>query len=121
MRRRQGHGGSRPPYGWAAIGAGRECFIPVPEQMTVLRRIRELYDADATRQAIADDLNAKGYRTQMGGNWNIRTVYSALQNITRFGIPEDIEAATNAAYEKAEERIREGAKIRLYSGRRSSA
>ncbi len=72
------------PYGYAKP-PGRETDrravpIPVPEEIAILERIRALFLAGQSRDAIAETLEREGVPTARGGRWHSQTIAQLLSN-----------------------------------------
>ena len=67
-RKRRGLWLGTAPYGWRMTSAAEreagapKTIVPVPEQLSVVRRIKDLYMQGIREKAIADRLNAEGIR-----------------------------------------------------------
>lgn len=64
------------PYGWSKDGE-------VPGEQKVLTRLLDCAERDMTLKAIAEDLNARGWRTRHGKRWTIGTVNNVLRKVRR--------------------------------------
>ncbi len=64
---------SHAPYGFASNGARAE-MRPLPDELTIVRRILSRWRAGGSYLAIARNLNAEGVPTKRGGRWHASTV-----------------------------------------------
>lgn len=55
-------------------------YVPVAEELAVVKEIRSLRAAGLTLRAIADDLNARGIVGKRGGKFFASTVKAVLAN-----------------------------------------
>jgi DNA invertase Pin-like site-specific DNA recombinase len=78
-KRRRGERTSRfAPFGYRVAADGR-MLEPVSEEQRTLALMRELRQAGASLQTIADGLNARGFYTRSGGLWRHQYVHAALR------------------------------------------
>ncbi len=71
-------------YTWSGRGADKR-LVPVAEEAAVVQLIFKLATKLNSNQAIADHLNAKGYRNRRGKEWSTFSVRRILQNKTYSG------------------------------------
>lgn len=70
------------PFGFASDSAGN--LLPMPEEQAVLAVIRTLKDEGMGNEAVARELNGRGYVTKGGKTWEGVQVHRALRNAKRF-------------------------------------
>jgi len=80
--REGGFVGGGVPFGYRDSGGRLEVE---PEEAKAVRRMRQLRKRGKSYGAIAERLEAEGYRTKRGGRWDMKTVYRVLHNPTLRG------------------------------------
>ena len=77
-KREQRQPTSHPPYGFRANGS-KHRMVPVPEELTVVRRIIDRWRLGGSYGRIAAALNADGTPTKRGGRWHAATIRKVVQ------------------------------------------
>lgn len=76
---RGGYAGGKAPYGYSAVrGSGR--LVINPAEVPLVRRIFELRDGGSTMKEIVQTLEAEGYKTRKGSDFQISTIQYILGN-----------------------------------------
>lgn len=71
-----------PPFGYKMAD---KAYVPNPNEVPIVKRIFADYESGIPSTRIARTLNAEGYRTRAGKNWENRTVEYILRNVTYIG------------------------------------
>lgn len=64
------------PYGWMRLSV----IVPSPDMAPVIEKVQELKRAGLGKLRISNELNARGLKTQTGGNWHPNGVMRLLRS-----------------------------------------